>query len=63
MFKKIRYKGIKVKFLPYLDGGGRGFGQQFLRVVREKIGKVDHAFEYCAGAGFIKFLTWLELPG
>ena len=55
MFKRVGFKGIKVSFLPYLDGGGMGFGQQFLSVVKEKIGKVDHAFEYCAGAGFIGF--------
>lgn len=55
MFKNVRYKGIVVNFLPEIDGGGMGFGQQFLRVIREKIGRVDHIFEYCAGAGFIGF--------
>lgn len=51
----VKYKAITVNFLPLLDGGGRGFGQQFFSVVREKIGKVNHIFEYCAGPGFIGF--------
>ncbi len=49
------YKNIRVGYLPHLDGGGRGFGQEFIRVVREKIGKVNHIFEFCAGPGFIGF--------
>lgn len=55
MFREVRYKGITVSYLPRLDGGGIGFGQEYIRVVREKIGKVDHVFEYCAGPGFIGF--------
>jgi len=51
----VKYKNIEVYFMPYLDGGGRGFGQQFLRVVKEKFGRVGHVFEYCAGPGFIGF--------
>lgn len=53
--KDVRYNGITVSYLPHLDGGGMGFGQEYLRVVREKIGKVNHIFEYCAGPGFIGF--------
>jgi len=41
--------------LPYLEGGGRNFGQEFVRVVNEKFGNVGHVFEYCAGPGFIGF--------
>ena len=55
MFKNVRYNAIKVNYLPHIDGGGIGFGQEFLRVVKEKIGKVDHVFEYCSGPGFIGF--------
>ena len=53
--RTVRYKHITVSFLPYLDGGGRGFGQEFIRVVKEKIGPVHHVFEYCAGPAFIGF--------
>ncbi|MDP1853443.1 MAG: class I SAM-dependent methyltransferase [Candidatus Omnitrophota bacterium] len=55
IFKKVRYKNITVSFLPYLEGGGRNFGQEFIRMVRDRFGKVDHVFEYCAGPGFIGF--------
>lgn len=51
----VQYKNIAVSFLPDLDGGGRGFGQEYIRVVKERIGKVGHVFEYCAGPGFIGF--------
>ncbi len=55
MYKNVTYKGITVSYLSHLDGGGMGFGQEYIRVIREKIGKVDHVFEYCAGPGFIGF--------
>lgn len=55
MYKYIKYKNIKVTYLDHLDGGGRGFGQQFIPVVKEKIGRVNHIFEFCAGPGFIGF--------
>lgn len=53
--RHVRYRHINVYFMPYLDGGGRGFGQEFIRVVKERMGPVDHVFEYCAGPGFIGF--------
>ncbi len=53
--QKVKYGQIDVVFLPYLEGGGRNFGQEFIRVVKEKMGPVDHVFEYCAGPGFIGF--------
>jgi len=53
--KIVRYGKIRVRFLSYLEGGGRNFGQEFIRVVKEKFGKVEHVFEYCAGPGFIGF--------
>ncbi len=54
-YKTVSYKNIKVNYLPELEGGGRGFGQEYIRVIREKVGKVDHVFEFCAGPGFIGF--------
>jgi methylase of polypeptide subunit release factors len=51
----VRYGDIRVSYLPELDGGGMTFGQAFVGLVRERIGKVRHAFEFCAGPGFIGF--------
>jgi len=55
VFKTVRYNNVTVSYMPHLDGGGMGFGQEYIRVIREKIGKVEHIFEYCAGPGFIGF--------
>lgn len=53
--KYAKYNDIEVVYKPELHGGGLRFGQQFIPVVKEKLGHVGHAFEYCAGAGFIGF--------
>ena len=55
MFEKRYYKGIAVSYEPHLRGGGDNCGQQFRSVVKTTIGPVEHAFEYCAGCGFIGF--------
>lgn len=56
MIKKyIKYNDIEVVYKQNLHGGGIQFGQQFIPVVREKFGYVDHIFEFCAGPGFIGF--------
>lgn len=55
MYYKVKYNQISVSYLPVLDGGGMTFGQQYLGVIREKLGRVGHVFEYCAGPGFIGF--------
>ena len=54
-YYKVNYRGISVSYLPVLDGGGMTFGQQYLDVIRRRVGKVGHVFEYCAGPGFIGF--------
>ncbi|MBU1996589.1 MAG: hypothetical protein KKF78_05490, partial [Candidatus Omnitrophica bacterium] len=51
----IKYKDICVYFMDYLNGGGSGFGQQYLRVLKERVGIVEHIYEFCAGPGFIGF--------
>lgn len=51
----VQYGNINVSFMPYLDGGGRGFGQEYIRVIHNKLGKVNHVYEFCAGPGFIGF--------
>lgn len=55
MYYQVRYNNIAVNYLPELDGGGMTFGQQYLEVIRAKLGRVEHAFEFCAGPGFIGF--------
>lgn len=54
-YETVQYQNIKVSYTAELEGGGRGFGQEYIRVIREKVGKVDHVFEFCAGPGFIGF--------
>ncbi len=55
MYRQVRFKNIVVNYLPVLDGGGARFGQQYLKAVTDRIGVVEHAFEFCAGPGFIGF--------
>lgn len=50
-----QYKNTKIYYEPHLDGGGIEIYQEFLRVIREKIGRVKSAFEFCAGTAFIGF--------
>ena len=49
------YKNIKINYELPLDGGGRECYPEFLRVIQEKIGKVNSVFEFCAGTAFIGF--------
>src|SRR3989344_197909 len=50
-----QYKNIKMHYEPCLDGGGRECYPEFLQIIQEKIGKVNSAFEFCAGTAFIGF--------
>ncbi len=54
------YQGIKVAWLPELDGGGRGIGQQNVYAVKKLFGRVDRIHEFCAGPGFIGFALLAE---
>lgn len=51
----IQYKNIEVNYLWRLNGGGIILAYEFVHIVSQKIGKVGHVFEYCAGPGFIGF--------
>ncbi|OGM96141.1 MAG: hypothetical protein A3B86_02680 [Candidatus Yanofskybacteria bacterium RIFCSPHIGHO2_02_FULL_38_22b] len=55
MKKYIKYNDIEVVYKENLHGGGIRFGQQFIPVVKEKFGHIDHVFEFCSGPGFIGF--------
>ncbi len=54
-YLNIKYGNINVSYLWKLNGGGIIFSYEFVRLITQKIGKVDHVFEYCAGPGFIGF--------
>jgi len=49
--------GINVYYYPENDGGGRYFGQDYIRVIKEKYpGKTfNNCYEWCAGPGFIGY--------
>lgn len=54
-FRKVRYGSLEITYLPHLDGGGRVFGQDFVPVVKNMIGKVKRICEFGCGPGFIGF--------
>lgn len=53
--KFVKYGDIRVYYLPRLDGGGTGFGQDYIPIVRERFKKVGRICEFCSGPGFIGF--------
>lgn len=50
-----RYGDLRVYWTRGLDGGGRSFGQHFVPVVTNLVGRVRSVFDFCSGAGFIGF--------
>jgi hypothetical protein len=54
-YKSVKYHDIETFYRPQLEGGGMGFGQTFVPIVRELFGKVGRVHEFCAGPGFIGF--------
>jgi len=55
-YRRVRYGGIDVYYKQFLDGGGTGFGQDFLRLFRSRrMPTQARLFEWCAGPGFIGF--------
>lgn len=55
LIKYTEYKGLKVYYVPHLDGGGTSFGQDFIPIIRKHFGKVGRICEFCSGPGFIGF--------
>jgi 16S rRNA G966 N2-methylase RsmD len=47
--------GLKLAWRQELEGGGRGFGQDFIPVVAQTFGRVRRLFELCAGPGYVGF--------
>jgi hypothetical protein len=55
-YKRATFAGIRVSYKGYLDGGGRGFGQDFIPLLHHYgLPKQERVFEWCAGPGFIGF--------
>jgi predicted RNA methylase len=55
-YGEAAFAGVRVSYKPHLDGGGSSFGQDFIPVLRKRgMPKVQRAFEWCAGPGFIGF--------
>ena len=54
------YNGLKVAYLPKLDGGGSETYKEFIVIVKKTIGKVDRICEFCAGPSFIGFSLLAE---
>ena len=53
--KTITYQDTTVLYTSELWGGGDSFGQEFIGVVKDTLGKVGHICEFGAGPGFIGF--------
>lgn len=53
--RKVRYGRLSVSYTEDLNGGGLGFGQDFVPVVKNILGKVPRICEFGAGPGFIGF--------
>lgn len=47
---------IEVHYRNELDGGGGRFGQDYVRFVLSRFGRVHRLFAWCCGPGFIGFL-------
>jgi hypothetical protein len=54
-YSVVKFDDIAVHFSWDLNGGGFVFAYEFVPVVAQKIGRVHHVFEYCAGPDFIGF--------
>lgn len=50
------FGGVRVHYMKHLDGGGSGFGQDYIPLLRNwGLPKQGRVFEWCAGPGFIGF--------
>jgi methylase of polypeptide subunit release factors len=54
-YNTVTYGSISVFYFDDIDGGGAGFGQDYLSFIPKRVGKVDRILEWCAGPGFIGF--------
>lgn len=54
-FEFVNCGGIEVAHFSHLDGGGPRTWPDFVKMVSEHVGPVDHAYEWCSGPGYIGF--------
>jgi predicted RNA methylase len=55
-YKQATFADTRVSYKSHLDGGGRGFGQDFIPLLQHYgLPKQGRVFEWCAGPGFIGF--------
>src|SRR5262245_60360452 len=55
-YKQATLAGTRVSYKNHLDGGGRGFGQDFIPLLQSLgLPRQPRAFEWCAGPRFIGF--------
>jgi tRNA1(Val) A37 N6-methylase TrmN6 len=55
-WKHVTYGSTRVEFKKHLDGGGNGFGQDFIPFLQLRhMPRQQRIFEWCAGPGFIGF--------
>jgi predicted RNA methylase len=55
-WRQRTFAGIRVHYMKHLDGGGSGFGQDYIPLLASwQVPKQARAFEWCAGPGFIGF--------
>jgi predicted RNA methylase len=49
------FAGVDVYYTRELDGGGAGYGQDFIPFIEKNLPRPRRVFEWCAGPGFIGF--------
>jgi predicted RNA methylase len=55
-YRRASFGGIEIQYKKHLDGGGTWFGQGFIPFLQSRgMPKLQRAFEWCAGPGFIGF--------
>jgi methylase of polypeptide subunit release factors len=54
-YETFGVKDLRVFYTPALEGGGTGYGQDYVRIVSARFPRQRRIFEWCAGPGFIGF--------
>jgi hypothetical protein len=55
-WRYVTYGNVRVHYKRHLNGGGTGFGQEYLPFLHDRqMPKQGRVFEWCAGPGFIGF--------
>lgn len=54
-YERQSFNGIEVLYTPEIDGGGSGYGQDYIPFIQSHYPRQNRVFEWCAGPGFIGF--------